>query len=82
MRGVPIVVEIKTNEQTQIGAGQFVTTTTTGMHVRCSRRRGSSNINKGGADKNICELLHAIRDLVHQNTRIVAVAGYLRNASI
>ena len=51
----------------------------------CSRdndKRERSNTNKGETDKNICELLHAISDLVHQNTRIVAVVGCLANAPI
>ena len=52
--------------------------------IICSRdkdKRERWNTNKGGADKKICELLHAISDLVHQNTRIVSVARYIRNCS-
>ena len=48
------------------------------MCTICSRdkdKRERSNTIKGGADKNILELIHAISDLVHQNTRIVAVVG-------
>ena len=35
----------------------------------------------GWADKDISELLHAISDLVHQNTRIVAVLNCFRKSS-